>query len=54
MSNELRALLKLVRDYRMTEVERTEQAVIFAYGNLRVEEPRVPRSVVEEAAREVR
>lgn len=51
MTRETRDLLASVRGYRMTEAERTEQMVTFAYGNLRLEEPRVSRESVEAAVR---
>jgi len=51
MSDELLALLESVRGYRMTDTERTEQMVSFAYGNLRIEEPHVSRDAVESAVR---
>ena len=49
--HELHMLLESVRGYRMTDAERIDQAISFAYGNLRIEEPNVPRSAVEAAVR---
>jgi hypothetical protein len=51
MSPELRLLLESVRDYRMTAEERHKQAVSFAYGNVRLDEPGVSREMVERAVR---
>lgn len=52
MSEELKRLLAEVRlRPRMTDEERENQARDFAAGNVGIEEPRVTRAVVDEAAR---
>ena len=51
MDAELRALLDSVRGYRPAPAEREEQLVAFAAGNLRIDEPRVPRDMVAAAVR---
>ncbi len=51
MEAELRALLDSVRGYRPTPAEREEQFIVFAFGNLRLDEPRVPREMVAAAVR---
>ena len=46
---ELRALIEASQP--MTDAERERQLVSFAYGNVKLENDRVTRAMVEEAAR---
>ena len=49
MSDELKALLERVRDYRMTPEERRDQEIGFAFGNVHYENDRVTREMVARA-----
>jgi hypothetical protein len=46
MSDELKAMLELVRDYRMTPEEKRDQEIDFAFGNVHYENSRVTREMV--------
>jgi hypothetical protein len=46
MSDELKAMLERVRDYRMTPEEKEGQELDFAYGNVHYENSRVTREMV--------
>lgn len=46
MSPRLALLIEKARHYRMGPEERREQAISFAYGNARVENPRMTRELV--------
>jgi hypothetical protein len=50
-SARLQELLALTAALQPTEEERERQLVSLAYGNLKMEEPRVTREMVEQAAR---
>jgi hypothetical protein len=51
MSSELRKLVDAARAHRMTPAEREDQLRNFAAGNVGLENARVTRAVVDEAAR---
>jgi hypothetical protein len=51
MGSELAKLVEAARAYRMTPAEREEQLRNFAAGNVGLENERVTRAVVDEAAR---
>jgi hypothetical protein len=50
MSEDLKALLKAASEIKMTREEREEQRRSFAYGNANIENERVTRATIEEAA----
>lgn len=49
----LAELVELARNYVMTPEELHEQRISFAYGNVAIENPRVTREMVEDAARKI-
>ena len=51
MSQSLKALLKAARSVQMTREQREEQRRSFAYGNTHIENERVTRTTIEDAAR---
>ncbi len=51
MSQNLQALLKAARSVQMTREQREEQRRSFAYGNTHIENERVTRTTIEDAAR---
>jgi len=48
MSKELKELLESVKDYKMTDEERFEQAVSFVYGNLAIEDSHISKEFIRE------
>ena len=46
MSDELKAMLQRVRNYRMTPEEKRDQEIGFAFGNVHFENARVTREMV--------
>jgi len=54
MVNRIEKLLEESRRVEMTESQRDEQRVSFAYGTANIENADVTRSMVEEAARKIR
>jgi len=51
MSQNLQALLNAARSIQMTQEQREEQRRSFAYGNTHIENERVTRTTIEDAAR---
>ena len=49
----LEELFAWARTYRMTPEEEHEQRISFAYGNAKIENDRVTREMVEQAARQI-
>ncbi len=49
----LKALLGRARKYHMTDEEKAQQRISFAYGNANIDNPHVTREVVERAAEEL-
>jgi hypothetical protein len=54
MANELEKLLEAARKVEMTERDREEQRRSFAYGNTKIENDRITREMIDEAADELR
>ena len=54
MGRELEQLIERARQIRMTEGEVTAQRRSFAYGNAHIENDRVTRQMVDEAAEKLR
>lgn len=52
MKEELDELLEWARDYSMTEEDKAEQAVSFAYGNCAIENHLITRELVRDAKKE--
>lgn len=50
MLKELEALLERARKVRMTAAEREGQRRSFAYGNAKIENDRVTREIIDQAA----
>ena len=53
MSKKLEALLKSAKKVKMTSVEYEEQRRSFAYGNTKIENERITRETIDEAARQL-
>jgi hypothetical protein len=51
MSQNLQALLNAARSIQMTQEQREQQRRSFAYGNTHIENERVTRTTIEDAAR---
>lgn len=52
MSESLKKLISAARTVRMSEPQKQEQRVSFAYGTANIENENVTREMVEEAAKE--
>jgi hypothetical protein len=50
MSKELKALLEKARGVQMNRDQKEEQRRSFAYGNTKIENPRITRETVDRAA----
>lgn len=50
MNKDLIALLKKAKHVKLTREESREQAISFAYGNLKLHNPAITREEVEKAA----
>lgn len=53
MPTRLQWLLDETRNYVMTPEEKEEQRRSFAYGNTKIENPRITREMVDKAADEI-
>lgn len=53
MSDELNRLIELARSHRMTEEEKREQRISFAYGNTRTENDDITWETVKRAEQEL-
>jgi hypothetical protein len=51
MSHSLQILLDVARTVRMTPEEREQQRRSFAYGNTKIENERITKATIEEAAK---
>lgn len=51
MSDSLQILLDVARTVRMTSEEREEQRRSFAYGNTKIENERITKVTIEQAAK---
>ncbi len=54
MSEELNRLIEMARGHRMTEDEREQQKLSFAYGNTRTENDDITWDTVRKAAEELK
>jgi hypothetical protein len=54
MSPELNRLIEIARGYRMSEEEKQEQKISFAYGNTRTENQDITWDTVKKAADELK
>jgi hypothetical protein len=50
MSDTLKALLEKAKTVRMTPEQKEEQRRSFAYGNTKIENPRITREIIDEEA----
>lgn len=50
MNAELEKLIDRARGVKMTDAQREEQRRSFAYGNSKIENPRITRQSIEQAA----
>ncbi len=50
MSDILKALLEKAKTVRMTREQKEEQRRSFAYGNTKIENPRITREIIDEEA----
>ncbi|MDD8022088.1 MAG: hypothetical protein PHX82_03125 [Paracoccaceae bacterium] len=50
MNERLNHLIEIARGVRMTEPQKTEQRISFAYGTAKIENDNVTREMVERAA----
>lgn len=50
MSDTLKALLEKAKTVRMTPEQKEEQRRSFAYGNTKIENPRITRKIIDEEA----
>ncbi len=50
MSDILKALLEKAKTVRMTPEQKEEQRRSFAYGNTKIENPRITREIIDEEA----
>lgn len=46
--------LEQLKNYKVTEKERKEQAISFAYGNVKLSNPNITREMVEKAYEELK
>ena len=54
MSDKLQKLIDASRNVRMSEAQKEQQRRSFAYGNANIENERVTRKMIDEAAEKVR
>jgi hypothetical protein len=54
MSDKLQKLIDASRNVRMSEAQKEQQRRSFAYGNANIENERVTREMIDEAAEKVR
>jgi len=54
MSKELQELLEAAKRWKLSADEKEEQRRSFAYGNAKIENPRVTREMVDRQAEELR
>jgi hypothetical protein len=54
MSDELKKLLDVARSLPFSAAEREEQRRSFAYGNAKIENPRITRATVDEQAEKLK
>lgn len=50
MTDTLKALLEKAKTVRMTPEQKEEQRRSFAYGNTKIENPRITREIIDEEA----